>query len=107
MDDSTRSGRITFQALFELYCECTDEDDCACLEADDGEKYHWEAKTIELPKKGIHLVECCERETCLGCWVWQLDGPLPLYWWMVETLGAEGGQVLVDGKAVDVWTVYQ
>jgi hypothetical protein len=78
MDDSTRSGRVTFQALFERTCECANDPDCWCALAEGWEKYWFEEKTIEPPRQVVHVEEC-ENASCPGCWIYELDGALPLF----------------------------
>jgi hypothetical protein len=79
---------VQFQALYWLNCECHGA--CGCEEDEECVRRHWEGEVIEASNHGIHVEEC-DDETCEGCWLWELDGPMPLYWWMVET-------VLVDGR---------
>jgi hypothetical protein len=95
---------VQFQALYEVPCEC--EDVCGCDENEMGERVRWEAEDVKAPSYGVHVDEC-EGKGCAGCWVYQLDGPMPLWGWMVENLGAQGGAVVVDGRVVDGWSVFQ
>jgi hypothetical protein len=95
---------VQFQALYWLNCECHGA--CGCEEDEECVRRHWEGEVIEASNHGIHVEEC-DDETCEGCWLWELDGPMPLYWWMVENLGVDGGAVFVDGQIVDGWSVYQ
>jgi hypothetical protein len=95
---------LRFEALYWNYCEC--QDACACEEDEEHVKRRWEGEAIEPPEQGIH-VEDCDDATCTGCWLFEIDGPMPLFWWMVEHLGAQGGAVVDDGEVVDAWSVLQ
>jgi hypothetical protein len=95
--------RVEYRALYER--ECDHDGTCWCEENDVGEMVYWDSETI-IPPRGIH-VEDCKDTQCQGCWVMELDGPMPLFWWMVEHLGAQGGAVVVNGEVVDSWSGFQ
>ena len=95
---------VRFEALYELDCEC--EGECGCIEDECGVKHYWESEPVEPPSRGIHVEECDDK-ACEGCWLFEIDGALPLFWWMRDNLGAQGGAVFVDGQMVDGWSVYQ
>jgi hypothetical protein len=95
---------IQFKAVYEFPCEC--EAVCDCQENELGDRVHWESEAVKPPSRGVHAEECAD-ETCRGCWLFEIDGPTPLWWWMVENLGAQGGAVVVDGRMVDAWSGLQ
>jgi hypothetical protein len=95
---------VQFQALYWLECEC--QGACGCEEDEEHVKRRWEAEVVEPPTRGVHVEEC-DGESCEGCWLWEIDGALPLFRWMVEYLAADGGAVFVNREMVDGWSRYQ
>ena len=90
---------MQFQALYWNYCQCHDM--CGYEEDEFGDRRHWEGEIVEPPSHEVHLEDCEDEKTCVGCWIAGLHDPLPFYRWMVENLGADGGAVLVDRQMVD------
>ena len=95
---------VQFEALYEVPCDC--EDACDCQENEMGDRVRWESEAVALPDRGVHVEEC-DGKACEGCWLFEIDGPMALFEWMVEHLGAQGGAVVVDGRMVDAWSVFQ
>jgi hypothetical protein len=66
---------VQFRALYEVPYEC--EHACDCQENEMGDRVQWHGEVVEPP--GIHVEEC-DGKDCDGCWLYEIDGPLPFFW---------------------------